>query len=156
MRILAIALCVTLAGPALGQTALAEVAAQTALPGWLAGAWEQKDGETWADEFWSPPRTGIMMGAARIGKATVLAAWEHTRILRKPDGSLSFYAQPSGVPASEFPMVTQGPQMIEFANPAHDYSQRIRYWREGRLLLAEISRLDGSSAHRWSYAPMRQ
>ena len=46
MRVLAIALCVTLAGPVMG-----EEAARTALPGWLAGAWEQKDGETWADEF---------------------------------------------------------------------------------------------------------
>lgn len=151
MRILAIALCVMLAGPAIG-----EEAAQAELPGWLAGAWEQKDSEQWADEFWSPPRAGIMMGAGRSGKAKVLTTWEHTRILRKPDGSLSFYAQPSGVPASEFPMVAGGPKMIEFANAAHDYPQRIRYWRKGRLLLAEISKMDGSDAYRWRYAPMGQ
>ncbi len=38
-----------------------------------------------------------------------------------------------------------------FANAAHDYPQRIRYWREGETLNAEISLLDGSKAMRWQY-----
>jgi hypothetical protein len=38
-----------------------------------------------------------------------------------------------------------------FANPAHDYPQRIRYWLEGNALNAEISRIDGSKTVRWTY-----
>ena len=40
---------------------------------------------------------------------------------------------------------------IVFANPQHDYPQRIRYWRDGMDLNAEISTMDGSQAVRWHY-----
>ncbi|WP_278373411.1 hypothetical protein [Sphingobium xenophagum] len=43
---------------------------------------------------------------------------------------------------------------ISFANPDHDYPQRIRYWREGRLLMAETAKMDGSQTQSWTYAPM--
>lgn len=126
-----------------------------ALPGWMAGAWEQVDGSgRWADEYWTPPRGGTMIGAARIGRGEALGLFEHTRIVRKADGTLSFFAQPRGAPASEFPMVARDATMIEFANPAHDYPQRIRYWRDGDRLKARIALMDGSKAHDWDYAPV--
>ncbi|WP_374418392.1 DUF6265 family protein [Novosphingobium arvoryzae] len=124
------------------------------LPSWLAGAWEMHEGESWSDEYWTAPRAGLMIGAARMGKGDTLQMWENTRIERKADGSISFFAQPRGVPAAEFPLVAHGDGMIEFANPAHDYPQRIRYWREGRLLKARISLIDGSKPMEWSYAPL--
>jgi hypothetical protein len=49
--------------------------------------------------------------------------------------------------------VEQGVRDIIFANPAHDYPQRIRYWREGRLLMAETSKMDGSETQSWTYSP---
>lgn len=126
-----------------------------ALPGWMAGAWQQAGEEgRWADEFWTPPRGGIMIGAARMGRGDTLGLFEHTRIVRDADGSLRFLAQPMGRPAAEFPMVAQGAAMIEFANPQHDYPQRIRYWREDGRLKARISLMDGSRAHEWDYGPM--
>ncbi|MFM5953852.1 MAG: DUF6265 family protein [Novosphingobium sp.] len=124
------------------------------LPGWLAGAWEQVEAEQWSDEFWTPPRGDIMIGAARVGQGAKLTIFEHTRIIRKPDGSLAFLAQPRGVPASEFPLVAASATMVEFANPAHDYPQRIRYWRDGPLLRARVSLIDGSNAMEWTYRPM--
>lgn len=127
---------------------------QAVLPGFLAGAWEQRTGDNWADEFWTPPRGDMMIGAARIGRGETLREFEHTRIVRKSDGALVFIAQPRGAPPTEFPLVASGPQMVEFASAAHDYPQRIRYWREGRLLKARISKMDGSDAMEWSYAPM--
>lgn len=51
-------------------------------------------------------------------------------------------------------MVAAGERMIEFANPAHDYPQRIRYWREGNRLKARISLMDGSKAEDWDYGRM--
>ena len=124
------------------------------LPGWMAGAWEMRAGEIWIDEFWTPPRGGIMIGAGRTGKGDALRMFEHTRIVRKPDGSLSFFAQPRGLPPTEFAMSGSGADWIEFANPAHDYPQRIRYWREGRSLKARTALMDGTKVEQWSYAPM--
>lgn len=124
------------------------------LPGWLAGAWSNQSGKNWQDEFWTPPRGGIMIGAARIGEGEVLHLWESTRIERRGDGSLFFVALPRGSYGGEFPMVGQGADWIEFANAAHDYPQRIRYWREGDRLLAEISLIDGSKPERFEYRAM--
>jgi Domain of unknown function (DUF6265) len=152
MRRFLLGLALALAAPAGAQT---DANSSPAWPGWLAGAWQQASAEgNWSDEFWTPPRAGIMIGAARIGQGDKLAMFEHTRIMRKPDGSLAFYAQPRGVAASEFPLVASGAQMIEFANAAHDYPQRIRYWREGRFLKARISLFDGTQAYEWTYRAM--
>jgi hypothetical protein len=49
--------------------------------------------------------------------------------------------------------VSIGEDSIEFANPRHDYPQRIRYWRQGQLLMAEISKIDGSDSQRWNFRP---
>lgn len=121
------------------------------LPGWLAGAWVMESGAAWADENWSAPRGGMMMGTARIGFGPDLQQWEYARIVRKTDGRLVFIAQPAGGKAGEFPVVAMSEFAIEFANPAHDYPQRIRYERVGQLLIGEISRLDGSDRTRWQY-----
>ena len=53
-----------------------------------------------------------------------------------------------------FPAIAEGVRDISFANPDHDYPQRIRYWREGRLLMAETAKMDGSQTQSWTYAPM--
>ena len=123
----------------------------TPLPGWLAGAWVNEAGGTWQDEYWTPPRGGIMIGAARVGEGKALQFWESTRIERRSDGRVFFVALPRGSYGGEFAMSGQGADWIEFAEPAHDYPQRIRYWREGDRLLAEISLIDGSKPQRFEY-----
>lgn len=128
---------------------------QPTFPGWLAGAWSIAGASgSWTEEFWTHPRGGLMIGASREGRGNELRSWESIRIQRKPDGSLAYIPMPNGGSPVEFPMVRQDERSIEFANPAHDYPQRIRYWREGDTLHAEISLLDGSRANTWSYAPM--
>ena len=92
--------------------------------------------------------------ASREGQADALRSWESIRILRKPDGSLAYLPMPNGGAPIEFAMVSQDAQSIVFANPAHDFPQRIRYWREGDTLHAEIALIDGSRAIQWSYTPM--
>lgn len=126
------------------------------LPGWMTGAWASQDGDKWSDEFWTPPRGGIMIGAARIGRGDRLIIWESTHIAHDDAGQLAFWAMPRGAPASKFPMVKAGEREIVFANAAHDYPQKIRYWREGAALKAEISLMDGSKAYQFSYQPMGQ
>ena len=128
--------------------------ADDGLPEWMAGTWTMQDGSAWGDEVWMAPRGGVMIGMARTGFGPELNDWEVTRIQRKADGRIAYIAQPFGRAPSEFPLAVQSENAIEFANPAHDYPQRIRYWRQGQLLMAEISRIDGSKAVRFNYRPV--
>ncbi len=137
--------------------AAAPLTAQSAarsLPEWMAGTWMTEDGASWSDEVWTDPRGGLMLGIARTGFGPRLENWELAQIRQRADGTITFLAQPQGKPATEFPMVLVSEEAIEFANPANDYPQRIRYWRQGKLLMAEISKIDGSQAMRWNYRPV--
>lgn len=128
--------------------------AARSLPEWMAGTWMTEDGASWSDEVWTDARGGMMLGIARTGFGPRLESWELTQMRQKPDGSISFFIQTPGLPATEFPMVLVSDEAIEFANPSHDYPQRIRYWRQGKLLMAEVSKIDGSQAMRWNYRPV--
>lgn len=143
----ALALSAPLAGTALAQPKVIDATA----PGWMAGCWLQETGAKWAEECWMQPRGGLMLGAGRSGIGDMLKEWEATQILPGQDGNLVFWASPGGAARVGFPEVSRGSQEITFANPAHDYPQRIRYWREGEALNAEISMMDGSKAMRWHY-----
>nr|WP_299908973.1 DUF6265 family protein [Sphingomonas bacterium] len=134
-----------------GSTATARPDPASTQPGWMAGCWEQASGTQWTEECWMGARGGIMLGAGRSGVGENLRDWEATQILAGPDGKLAYWASPDGGARVSFPMVSQGPKEIVFANPAHDYPQRIRYWLDGETLNAEISLIDGSNAMRWSY-----
>lgn len=123
-------------------------------PAWMAGAWTLAEGERWTEEFWTAPRGGVMLGASREGQGDTLRTWEAIRIVRRADGTLAYVPMPNGGTPVEFALVRQDTQSIEFANPAHDFPQRIRYWRDGDRLHAEIALIDGSRAITWSYAPM--
>jgi hypothetical protein len=133
---------------------LSAQSAARSLPEWMAGTWMTEDGATWSDEVWTDARGGLMLGIARTGFGPRLDSWELAQIRQRPDGTIAFVAQPRGKDASEFSMVLVSEEAIEFANPAHDYPQRIRYWRQGKLLMAEISKIDGSQAMRWNYRPV--
>ena len=140
---------------ALGPVLLAASEAPRApAPDWMAGAWIETKGQGWSDEYWTLMRGNIMIGAARSGKGETLEGWEHLRITRDSDGGMTYWGSPGGKPAVPFKMISSSANEIVFANPAHDYPQRIRYWREGKLLNAEVSLADGSKAMRWTYSPM--
>ena len=97
-----------------------------------------------------------MIGMGRSGRGESLQSWEVMRIVRAADGTLALHAAPEGGKETIFPVLEQGVRDISFANPDHDYPQRIRYWREGRLLMAETAMMDGSNAQNWTYAPAGQ
>ncbi|MBA4091143.1 MAG: hypothetical protein C0494_11215 [Sphingobium sp.] len=123
------------------------------LPDWLTGEWLQKRDDRWTEEVWTLPRGGTMIGVGRTGRGETLRSWEVMRIVRAPDGALTLHAAPEGGATTIFPVVAEGVRDISFANPNHDYPQRIRYWREGRLLMAETARMDCSQAQSWTYSP---
>ena len=128
------------------------------LPGWMAGCWEQRVETRWTEECWTQPRGNMMMGSSRSGDAGVLLEWETMQIERiETDdpavNKMPFWAAPGGKNRTMFGWVATKEPGVTFFNMANDYPQRIRYWREGRYLLAEISLGDGSKPRRWRYSP---
>ncbi len=147
----------TIAVAALGLMGATEPPAR--LPAWMAGCWVDSEGTSWNEECWTTPRGGIMLGSGRTGRGDQLDSWETMQIMLdapERDGSraaLAFYGSPRGERRTMFewkPGAGEG-DGIGFENPAHDYPQRIRYWRAGNRLEAEIAMLDGSRAIRWTY-----
>ena len=133
--------------------AWAAEAAQPALPTWMAGCWEQKSGEDWVEECWTRARAGQMMGSSRTGNGDLLVMYEHMRITAE-GGATTFCSLPEGEAGGCFKATKVSVSEIVFENEAHDYPQRIRYWRDGKDLAAEISLKDGTKSSQWRYAPM--
>jgi hypothetical protein len=118
---------------------------------WMVGRWctaETKGEQTC--ESWTAWSRGRMRGEGRTFKAGKMIAGEATSISLRGDKSV-YRASPGGAPPVTFVETRRGRDRVAFENRGHDYPQRIRYWREGRALLAEISRADGSRPMRWRY-----
>jgi hypothetical protein len=121
------------------------------LPDWMAGSWTTAGAaDEWAEEWWTPPRAGIMLGGGRSGKAEALGFFEHMRIIRTGDG-LAFCAMPQGGAGTCFRAVSASATSITFENPAHDFPKRVTYRREGDALVGAISGLKGERMQQWRY-----
>ena len=126
------------------------------LPQWMAGCWMQRAGPRWTEECWSRPRGGMMIGYGWSGTAQRVTEWEAMQITveqdaRNPGVRMAYWASPGGTDRTLFTS-SPGPESgVTFTNAAHDYPQRIRYWRDGRYLMAETSLKDGSKPKRWRY-----
>jgi hypothetical protein len=129
-------------------------AQEAALPGWMAGCWEMREGDRWAEECWTIPRGGQMIGSGRAGSGDTVRSFEHMRIERESSGSLTFLASPGGQGWTAFASAADPGAGVTFVNAANDYPQRVRYWREGELLKAEVSLRDGSNAESWTFRRM--
>lgn len=129
-------------------------AQQAALPDWMAGCWEMRDGDRWMEECWTIPRGGQMIGSGRAGSEDTVRSFEHMRIERGAGGGLTFLASPGGQGWTPFASAADATDGVTFVNAANDYPQRIRYWREGELLKAETSLRDGSNATSWTFRRM--
>lgn len=131
------------------------------LPSWMAGCWESRQQDRWAEECWTVPRGGMMMGSGRRGKGGELEEWEVMRIaLDEPNASgpairMAFLAAPAGRGWTMFGWSPGKEQGVAFYNVTNDYPQVVRYWRDGSHLKARISMADGSKPVEWDYAPMR-
>ena len=64
---------------------------------------------------------------------------------------MTYYGAPGGQNRTPFNWVASDEQSVTFVNESHDYPQRIRYWRDGKELVAEIALKDGSKAVSWRY-----
>lgn len=129
--------------------------------GWMAGCWEQREGNRWTEECWTRPRGGMMFGSSRTGRGDIIEEWEALRIERHasngvgPIVKLGYFAALGGQSWKRFAWSPHRGPGVTFYNAANDYPQRIRYWREGDILIAEIALEDGSKARRWRYRRLR-
>ncbi len=141
--------------------ALAAPAEAPVMPDWMTGCWIE-EGAQWTEECWMRPRGGNMLGASRSGTGDKVTDTEMMRIdtaVPMGDGSVApmalRFAQQDGS-WTGFAWSPSAAPGVTFVNPAHAYPQRIRYWREGAALIAELSALDGSNAKRWTYAAAKK
>lgn len=68
---------------------------------------------------------------------------------------LSYFASPGAQPPTEFKLKEAGERRVVFENAAHDFPQRILYWREGESLVARIEgTIKGEAKQQeWRFAP---
>lgn len=118
---------------------------------WMAGSWVQEKDGRWTEEYWTLPRGGVMLGASRSGRDGALREFEFLRVQSGEGRAIAYVAQPGGGGPVAFPLVQHDAMSATFENPAHDYPQRIRYARDGDVMTATISAIDGSKARSWVY-----
>ena len=120
---------------------------------WMAGSWSSAEGAKTTEEYWTKPAGGLMLGLHRDvdGAKT---AFEFLRI-EESSGRITYLASPQGQPATPFVLVESAAQRVVFANPEHDFPQRILYWREGKSLCAAIDGpMNGETvSERWCWQP---
>lgn len=128
-----------------------------ALPAWMSGCWESEAEDRYTEECWYEPRGKIMTGYSRSGTAGQLIEGEVMQFqlsAETPEGrhiARLFWAAPEGRTWTKFAWSPNRMPGITVYNVANDYPQRIRYWRDGEALMAEIALADGSKARRWRY-----
>lgn len=134
--------------------ALVSAPAAAADLSWMSGCWQQVQQERWTEECWTVPRAGQLMGSGRAGDAAGVRSFEFMRIAPGEDGVSVFWGAPGGGSAVPFRQVRAGDREIVFENPNHDFPTRVRYWRDGEALNAEISGADGTKPMSWRFVRM--
>lgn len=106
---------------------------------WLSGAWEAVGAEPGCGETWTMPAGGTMLGVGRTVQDGETVAWEFLLIRETTAHALVYIAQPSGQDEATFTLEELAPGRVVFANPTHDYPQRIIYQlQDDGTLLARI------------------
>ena len=120
---------------------------------WMTGAWVSESGRGKVAETWLGPGHGLMVAANLSTFANGRKSFEFLRIAETPAG-VSYFASPGGQPPVEFKLKEAGDRRVVFENAAHDFPQRILYWREGEALVARIEgTLRGKERHEeWRFS----
>jgi hypothetical protein len=123
---------------------------------WMAGSWGGTQGPAEMEEHWTTAKGGSMIGMHRDVVKGRTISFEFLRI-EEQDGRLVYLASPNGQPATPFRLVEAGPARAVFANPKHDFPQRIIYWKDGADLRARIEGPQGGKTvgEEWSWAPIK-
>jgi hypothetical protein len=94
---------------------------------WLTGCWAfERDGKRY-EEVWLKPLADGAQGMARTTQDGKTLSSEFTRLKINAGGEIHYVANPSGQNEAAFLLVKLVGTKAEFANPAHDFPQRIVY-----------------------------
>lgn len=156
----AVALAVTVAigfshASAQGPRPSAAPAASVIALGWMAGSWAGAEGRFEHEEHWTAPRGGAMVGMHRTVGSGRMVEFEFLRIEER-DGTLVYLAMPGGrSPATPFTLAELDRERVVFENAAHDFPQRVLYWKDGAALRARVEgTVDGRQrSMEWRWAP---
>jgi hypothetical protein len=107
---------------------------------WLTGCWSGGVGSEQVEENWMPLRAGTLVGAARGTRGERTTSVELT-IIRMRGDTLAYHAFPVGQAPAVFPVESVNDSAMVFANPAHDFPQRISYRRVGAD--SAVARIEG-------------
>lgn len=139
MRVFAIAIVFLLGAVAQAQTRSIDNVR------WLAGCWERAGSTGRTVEVWSGPADGVLLGGSYFVTDSTTRELEHLRLWYSGD-TLMYEAHPSSQSRTKFKAASPGSDEIVLENPAHDFPQRITYWRAGSDSL--IARIEGDRAGR--------
>lgn len=145
-----------IATPAIAETTEDAVVQPMPLPTWMSGCWDLLNSQGHTMECWTPPQGSMLFGSSITMSGGEAVFWETMQISNDGDGTapLVFWAAPKGEGRTAFPLESYSNGRLRFVNAENDYPQQIEYWREGELLVGQISQLDGSRTIQWQY--MRQ
>jgi hypothetical protein len=131
---------------------LAQSPARVDSLGWMTGDWVSETARGKVAETWLGPGNGLMVAVNLSTFAGGRKSFEFLRIAETPAG-FSYFASPEGRPPTEFRLKEAGDKRVVFENAAHDFPQRILYWREGDALVARIEgTMRGEARHReWRF-----
>jgi hypothetical protein len=155
MRLL---LAVAVVGSLLGRSNQPPKAALTDLA-WMAGSWAGTSRGVEMEEHWTAPKGNSMIGIHRDVAKGRTVLFEFQRIEQQGE-QVVYLASPGGrSPATPFPLKEVSATRVVFENPAHDFPQRIIYWKDGNDLLARIEGTmngkPGSQEWRWSPSSLK-
>ena len=138
----------------LSSHALAQAPAKVESLDWMAGNWVNESARGKVAETWLGPGNGLMVAVNLSTFANGRKTFEFLRIAETPTG-ISYFASPGGQPPTEFKLKEAGDRRVVFENAAHDFPQRILYWREGESLCAAVEgSMNGETAsERWCWKP---
>src|SRR5688500_17110488 len=122
---------------------------------WMAGSWSGESRGIQMEEHWTRPLGNSMVGLHRdVGKGRTML-FEYLRIEQQGD-QIAYLSMPNGrSPATPFPLKEISGTRVVFENPAHDFPQRIIYWKDGNDLRARIegTRNGKTGGEEWRWSP---
>ena len=94
----------------------------------MVGSWAAELDGVAMEEWWTEPAGGVMLGLHRDVRPGKPAFFEYLRVEATDDG-LVYMASPAGREPTPFRLVELDGERVVFANPDHDFPQRIVYWK---------------------------
>lgn len=93
----------------------------------VSGCWERRSERSTTVERWGDAQGGIVLGTSKTIRDGQAIEWEHLRIEAHDDGTVTYWAFPSGQSPTTFTAPRATSDSVVFANPDHDFPQSITY-----------------------------